>query len=148
MQAPDCLELCARAVFNDEKQTGLTVRLYCGNEEIVKIDSTEFEKVYFTLKRDQYYTVEISKPGYLTRRIGISTAIPKSVPLKPIFRFEFDVEMMKEIKAQDDFYLDFPVALVSFNTHDECFEHSKKYTTKIKREISRIKPAAPIAISE
>ena len=148
VKTPDCLEICAKTMFDGERQTGVTVRLYCGNNEVVTIDSTEFEKVFLTLKRDQYYTVELSKPGFTTRRVGISTAVPKSVLLKPIFRFEFEVEMMKEMKVQDDFFLDFPVALVSFNARNECFEHSKKYTSKIKKEMSRAKPAEPMAISE
>lgn len=144
-KAPDCLEICASAVIDKVFQTGLTIKLYCGSKEIVRIDSTEYEKIYFTLQRGQYYTIEISKPGYVSRLVGISTTIPGSVPLKPIFRFEYEVEMLKEADAGNDFYLDFPVALVSYNSKSECFEHNKKYTTFIKRETAKKGQEQPVA---
>lgn len=146
--SPDCLRVCAKAMIGNEVQTGVSIKLYCHNTEIARIDSTEFEKVYFTLKRDEYYTIEISKAGYVPRLIGISTAVPRSVPLKPVFRFEFEVEMLKEMSAADDFYLDFPIALVSFDKKNECFGYSKKYTNQIKREISRMRQEDPVANGE
>ena len=146
--APDCLEVCAQAMLDGEAQTGVTVRLYCGNDEIMSIDSTEFKKVYFTLKRDKHYTVEVTKEGYVPRLVSISTFVPKSVPLKPIFRFEFEVDMLKKIKGQDNIFIDFPVAIVSFNSSKECFEHSRKYTTRIKKEIARAEKASAMAIKE
>lgn len=145
--APDCLEVCAQAVLNDEAQTGLTMVLYCENEEVHRIDSTEFSKVYFTLKRDKHYTVQITKEGFVPRLVSISTHVPSSVPLKPIFRFEFEVEMLEQVKGQDNFFIDFPVALVAFNKSKDCFEHSKKYTSRIKREIAKENKAA-MAIKE
>lgn len=145
---PDCLEVCAQAMLDGQAQTGVTIKLYCDNEQITSIDSTEFGKVYFTLKRDRYYTVEITKEGYVPRLVGISTFVPKIIPLKPIFRFEFEVDMLKKVEGQDNFYIDFPVALVSFNSSKECFEHSKKYTSRIKREIAKESKAAAMAAKE
>lgn len=144
---PDCLEICAQAVWNGEAQKGVTMVLYCGNEEVMRIDSTEFSKVYFTLKRDRNYTVQISKDGFVPRLVSISTYVPSSVPLKPIFRFEFEVEMLEQVKGEDNFYIDFPVALVSFNKSKDCFEHSRKYTSRIKREIAK-ENKATMAIKE
>jgi hypothetical protein len=146
--APDCLEVCAKAMLGAEEQTGLTIKLYCGSEEIMRIDSTEWSKVYFTLKKDKYYTLEISREGYVPRLVGISTKVPKHVPLKPIFRFEFEVDMLEKTEGTDNFYLDFPVALVSFNPQKECFEHSRKYTNRIKKELNKQKPQDPLAIKE
>lgn len=146
--SPDCLQVCAEAILEGEGQKGVTVKLYCGNEEVMSIDSTEFSKVYFTLKRDMNYTVEISKEGYVPRLVSISTFVPKNIPLRPLFRFEFEVEMLKEVKGHDNIFVDFPVALVSFNRSKDCFEYSKKYTTRIKQEIARIKKGPAMSAKE
>lgn len=137
--APNCVEVTARPLINGEPISGVSIVLYCGNEEVMRIDSTEKSKTEFTLKRDQYYTVEIKRPGYAPRLVGIYTNIPAAVPLKPLFRYEFEVEMAPQLQSTDDFYLDFPVALVSFNKKNEAFEPHKKYLKVLKKEMAKAK---------
>lgn len=139
INTPNCVEVTARPLINGEPISGVSIVLYCGNEEVMRIDSTEKNKTEFTLKRDQYYTVEIKRPGYAPRLVGIYTNIPSAVPLKPLFRYEFEVEMIPQVQSVDDFYLDFPVALVSFNKKNEAFEPNKKYSKVLKKEIARSK---------
>lgn len=145
---PDCLELCVRPMIEGAHQSGVTITLYCGNEVVERIDSTEKTRVFFTLKRDRYYTVEVSMNGYVSRLVGVSTAIPHNVALKPIFRFECDVELPRAMAGVDDFYLDFPAGLVSFDKRDEAFEHSRKYMGWIKRELNKIKAESSLTSRE
>ena len=52
------------------------------------------------------------------------------------FTFEFDVELFKVKKGADDYYLDFPVALIKFNDATQVFEFDSKYTKHIKSKIN------------
>lgn len=145
---PDCLELCVRPAIGGTYQSGVTITLYCGNEVVERIDSTERTRVFFTLKRDRYYTVEVSRKGYVSRLVGVSTAMPHNVVLKPIFRFECDVELPRAMEGVDDFYLDFPAGLVRFDKRDESFEHSIKYMSWIRRELGKIKVESSLTSRE
>jgi hypothetical protein len=51
------------------------------------------------------------------------------------FVFEFEVELQKNIKAKDDFYLDFPIAIISYNSTSGVFENHDDYTKHIKEKI-------------
>ena len=70
-----------------------------------------------------------------TVEVYFSTSLPASVKSKMHFSFGFEVIMFKEKKGVDDFYLDFPVALVSYNAKTKVFENNYNYTNHIKKKI-------------
>ena len=55
---------------------------------------------------------------------------------RPFITFEFEVDLFKEKKNVDDYYLDFPVAIIKFNEATEVFEYDTKYTKHIKSKIT------------
>lgn len=136
----DCLVVMGKAIdLNNEAIEGAHIVLYRENEamewdEITSVTYHEHNFV-FTLESNSYYTVEISKQGYVTRSIGISTLLPAEVSLDPLFRFEFDVQLFKKTTKMDEFYLDFPVALISFDKTAGVFGYSRNYTNHIKKMI-------------
>src|ERR1700746_84799 len=122
-----CLQVIGLAVGKGVPIDGAIVKLYKENEEL------EWEEVArvvyhepafsFDLKGNSYYTIEVSKPGYVTRSVGISTALPDDFVVGDVkFTFEFDVELFKVKQGADDYYLDFPVALIKFNEAAKKFE--------------------------
>ena len=136
-----CLEVNGIALSNKIPLDGVNVKLYMENEEmeLIEITSVEHHDHSFTLKlqKDSYYTIEISKPGYLTRLVSISTKLPKDVKIKPIFIFEFEVDMPKEQTVADDYYLDFPIALIDFDAKKGVFVSHGKYTAHIKTKVNQ-----------
>ena len=113
--------------------------MYKENEELEWAEVTNVayhdHNFQFILDANQYYTIEVSKPGYLKRFVAISTVLPNNIEITPIFTFEFDVVLLKEKKIVDDYYLDFPVALISYNKKSEVFENNNNYTNHIKTKI-------------
>lgn len=135
-----CLEVVGIAVNEkNEPIDGVEVKLYKENEELewVEITNVSYHDHNFTFNLDanQYYTIEISKPGYVKRSVAISTVIPQNVDLRILFKYGFEVGLFREKKGMDDFYLDFPVALISYNEKNEVFENSNTYTKHIKTKI-------------
>ncbi|HEV7231755.1 MAG TPA: hypothetical protein VGO45_10530 [Bacteroidia bacterium] len=126
----DCLELFSNITFGGHAMTGLTVRLYRGENLIAEIPGTE--RTYITLEKNNQYTVSYSAKGYVTRTISIDTHLPENAAFNSAFRFEFNLEMMREGKAEASYDLDFPVALVCYNKASDRFEYSKTYTGKIR----------------
>ncbi|MCX6296139.1 MAG: hypothetical protein NTX97_08730 [Bacteroidetes bacterium] len=138
----DCLEINGLAIEKNVPINGVTVKLYKENEEMQweEVTSVEYHEhsFNFNLKRNSYYTIEISKEGYVTRSIGISTKLPDNIITvgSAKFLFEFDVELFKEKKGVNDYYLDFPVALIKYNETNQIFEYDTKYTKHIKEKIT------------
>jgi hypothetical protein len=137
-----CLEVLGIALDSDDQPVdGVEVKLFQENSELEWTEITNVKyhdhSFFFRLEANQYYTIEISKPGYVSRSIAISTAIPSSISLKELFRYEFEVGLFKEEKNMNDFYFDFPVALISYNPHRDVFDNNFKYTKHIKTMIGQ-----------
>ncbi|MGZ4035405.1 MAG: hypothetical protein ACXVPU_03780 [Bacteroidia bacterium] len=145
----DCLQIIGIAL--DEKNeaiNGAEVKLYKENEEMEWEEVTNVtyhdHNFSFRLEPNQYYTVEISKKGFISRSVAISTAIPKNIDLSIMFQFEFEVTLDKENLQMDDYYLDFPVALISYNSKTGVFENNNIYTRHIKSKIKEAQEQAEI----
>jgi hypothetical protein len=119
---------------------GAIIRLFKENEELEwdEITSVAYHDhdFAFDLLLNSYYTIEVSKPGYISRSIVILTSIPDSKNiLEDKYHFQFIVELFKEKKGVDDFYLDFPVALIKYDKKRDQFEMNLNYTNHIKNKI-------------
>lgn len=136
-----CLQIIGITIEKNIPIDGVVVKLYKENEELhwEEITSVVYHEhsFSFNLIRNTYYTVEVSKKGYVTRSIGISTALPDNVIIGDVkFTFEFELELFKEKQNVDDYYLDFPVALIKYNETNQVFEYDTKYTKHIKSKIN------------
>ena len=146
-RSTECLTVAGVAV--DEKNNpidGAEIKLFKKNDEMEWIEVTNVSyhdhNFSFTLDVNEYYTIEVKKSGFVTRTVGISTMMPCSSKLDSRYRFEFDVTLFKETKGADDYYFDFPVALISYDQKADAFNNNNKYTNhikaKIKAELDRI----------
>jgi hypothetical protein len=147
---PVCLNVFGIAVDKNAKPIdGVEVKLYKENDEMEWIEVTSIQhhehSFNFKLSSNEYYTIEVSKPGYVSRSVAISTRIPDDLSLETIFRYEFEVELFEVKKNTDDYYLDFPVALISYNSKRDVFDNNYSYTSHIK---SMIKNATTEASNE
>lgn len=136
-----CLQIIGIAIEKNVPIDGVVVKLYKENEELhwEEITSVVYHEhsFSFNLNKNTYYTVEVSKNGYVPRSIGISTSLPDNVIIGDVkFTFEFELELFKEKKNVDDYYLDFPVALIKYNETSQVFEYDSKYTKHNKSKIN------------
>jgi hypothetical protein len=145
---PVCLEVLGIAMDSNNKPIdGVEVKLYKENDEQewTEITSVMYHEhsFIFKLEANEYYTIEVSKAGFVTRSVGISTAIPDDVSLKELFRYEFEVQLFNEKKKDvNDYYLDFPVALISYDAKKDIFENNDTYTQHIKTMIKQTDEAS------
>lgn len=135
-----CLEVLGIAMdANNKPIDGVEVKLYKENDEQewIQVTSVMYHEhsFIFKLEANEYYTIEVSKPGFVTRSVGISTVIPNGISLEQMFRYEFEVELFKEKKNMNDYYLDFPVALISYDAERDVFDNNNGYTRHIKTMI-------------
>lgn len=135
-----CLEVLGIALDENERPIdGVEVRLYKENDELEWNEITSVthheHSFVFNLDVNEYYTIEISKNGFVSRSVAISTKLPADISLASIFHYEFEISLFKEKKGVDDYYLDFPVALISYDTKRDVFDNNYSYTAHIKTKI-------------
>lgn len=135
-----CLEVIGVALNEkNEVVDGVEVKLFKKNEEMEWIEITSVpyhnHSFKFILDENEYYTIEVSKPGYVKRLIIVSTQLPQNVNPKPLFTFGFEVVLFKEVKEADDYYLDFPIALIGYDAKNKVFDNHYNYTYHIKKNI-------------
>ncbi|MEO6902861.1 MAG: hypothetical protein ABI315_06865 [Bacteroidia bacterium] len=135
-----CLEITGIVEHEGMLIDGVKIKLYKENEEMemTEITSTPYHDHTFKFKllKNAYYAIEVSKEGYIARMISISTQLPANVNVKPIFKYEFHLEMFKNKDGLDDYYLDFPVALIDYDANKDLFMSHEKYTRFIKGKIN------------
>jgi len=141
LSSNECISIIGIAVNEkNEPIEGVEIKLYKENEELEWAEVTTVayhdHNFKFVLDVNQYYTIEISKPGYLKRLVAVSTNLPSNVSITPLFIFEFDIVLSKEKKGTDDYYHDFPIAIISYDLKSEVFENNNKYTDHIKKKIN------------
>ncbi len=134
------LHVVGVAFENELPIDGAVVKLYKENEELEWDEVTSIayhnHDFSFDLNANSYYTIDVSKPGYVSRSIVVLTALPdENLKDDEKYDFKFVVELFKENKGVDDFYLDFPVALIKYNKKTDQFEMNLKYTNHIKEKI-------------
>jgi 5-hydroxyisourate hydrolase-like protein (transthyretin family) len=131
-----CLEIFGLAMEHGKPIDGVSVKLYKENEELewTEITSVVYHEHSFNFRLDanSYYTIEISKPGYVSRSVAVNTKIPNYIALETKFRYEFEVELFRTQQTFDEYYLDFPVALIRYDDKRDIFLNSAGYTKHIK----------------
>lgn len=134
-----CLKIQGLAMSKGQPIDGVNAKLYRENEEMEMVEITSVSHhshdFFFNLDKNSYYTIEVSKPGYITRMISISTKLPPGVKTEPIFEYQIELEMHKEKAGVDDYYLDFPIALIDYDPVKDVFVSHGKYTAYIKARI-------------
>lgn len=110
------------------KMKDVTINLY---EENTLISSETWAKKFsYDLKMDKYYTLELTKEGYIPKRIAIST-FDGDKGAEP---FMFVMELLKTREGVDESELDFPSALIEYKKNKGAFSFNVPYSKSIKKE--------------
>lgn len=78
------------------------------------------KKFAYSLVVNRYYTIELSKEGYHTKRIVVST-LASVYYAEP---FECDIELVKKSDELDDSMSDFPVAIIEYKQYQGGFHYN------------------------
>ncbi|MDB4533376.1 hypothetical protein N9242_00785 [Vicingaceae bacterium] len=110
------------------KLKDVEVNLFKGNEKIsTKKWSKSFE---YDLGLEMYYTLELVKEGFISKRIAIST-FEGDKGAEP---FLFVMELIKNDDGIDGLDKDYPSALIKYKKDEGTFNFDVKYAKNIKKE--------------
>jgi hypothetical protein len=109
------------------------VTVYMNNAVYTTNLTTKRGKCTFRLPLDRQYLVEISKPGFITKRFEINTKVPGDK--KDAFDFDFDMDIFEKVEGLDVSVLDKPIAKVMFDPPNNQFMYDAAYTHRINSDI-------------
>lgn len=134
VEAYEVLEISGVISHNDKGLGESLVELFEGNKVIDAFETKNNGKFKFNLMNEKIYTIQISKKGYYTKRISVSTKMPQGID--DDFKFAFDIGMtMKEEAAYDPYLSEYPSALIAYDEKRKEFRYDKDYTKSYFDEI-------------
>ena len=126
-------------MMGKKELTQALIRIYADTSTILvqKIETDERGWVAFQIPLQKFYTIKISKVGYVTKIITVDAHMPKSMEIGDYY-FEFGVDIFEEVQGLDVSMLKEPVAKIFFNTFTKKFDYDYNYTAKINKDVKAL----------
>ncbi|MCW3103880.1 MAG: hypothetical protein JWO09_2320 [Bacteroidetes bacterium] len=112
------------------------ITIYSGDIPYSELWTNKKGKCDFKLPLDKNFRIDISRKGFVTKSILVSTKVPNDQ--KDIFNFSFDVDLFEEVNGLDVSVLKNPIAKVSYNLAMEGFAYDVTYTSKINADLKKM----------
>jgi hypothetical protein len=109
------------------------VTVYYNNAVYKRVLTTRRGKCNFQLPLDRVYTVELSKPGFVSKRFEVNTKTPPNK--RDAYDFYFDMDIFESIEGLDTKLLEKPLAIVYYNVTNNQFEYDAAYTNRINSDL-------------
>jgi len=107
----------------------VNVKLYEGNK-VVDEKTTDFNGDFeFRLDTGKRYTVVITKPGFITKKLAFVTDVPKDS--YGIWTNDFAVRMVKKCEGVDLSELEQPIDEIKYHIRSQSFKSDAEYTRKM-----------------
>ena len=106
--------------------------------KLVEQDKSKFE---FPLEYDCDYVFSFMKDGYVTKKVQVSTKVPKEKQTLEFESFKFDVEIFKQYEGVNTVIYNQPVGKIRFNDVLNEFDYDTDYTKSIQSEIAKAEEA-------
>ncbi len=112
----------------DKKLRDVEVNLYKGNE---KLSTKKWTKKFdYNLELETYYTLELVKVGFISKRIAIST-FEGDKGAEP---FLFVMELVAKEDGVEGMDQDYPSALIEYKKNEGTFNFDVNYAKNLKKE--------------
>lgn len=102
--------------------------------KVIELDKAKFE---FPLEYDCDYVFSFIKEGYVTKKVQVSTKVPKEKQTLEFESFKFDVEIFKQYPGVNTVIYNQPVGKIRFNDVLNEFDYDTDYTKSIQSEINK-----------
>ena len=129
----DSIELKGMVFNNKDRVKGVVVKVY-SNNKLIKTETVRSSNRFKTnLPINAELTIEISAPGFHTKRFIFDSHLPEDVSKIPDYQFDIDIFKEEELVGVNTSILDFPVGIVEYDERKEEFFRNKKYTKRMKK---------------
>jgi len=136
-QSPDrYLEIRARAELEMQPLKDATVNLYRDNSKVNSVRTGSDGMFSFKLDMNSKYTIEVTKEGFVSKRLSFDTSIPDDIG--GIWVREFSISVLRNCDGVDYSALKDPVDIIKYNSRRKDFDSDKDYVYKMESKIDNI----------
>ncbi len=136
VRAQEPFKIYGKYIVNGGSTAGANITIE-KNGVRVKVVEAEKSKFEFPLEYDCEYIFSFSKDGYVTKKIQVSTKVPKEKQSLEFESFKFDVEIFKQYDGVNTVIYNQPVGKIRFNDVLNEFDYDTDYTKSIQNEIAK-----------
>ncbi len=122
-----------------------SVNLYKGTTLVSTNSTSSNGKFKIVVPHDGDFVVQITKAGYITKRIAINTFnVPDERTGGPFAQFDVEIDLFKLFPGLDYSVLNNPVGRIIYNPAPavDDFDYDKVYTAQIQSQLDKLKELA------
>jgi hypothetical protein len=108
-------------------------RLYRNNNFVAGGITDRFGALELPLMRNSRYLLELSAPGFVPKKVYISTFVPDNHKGTGLFDFNIYLVPRDMLTDEEACMLEVPYAIVYFNRESKEFDYDKEYTEQRSR---------------
>jgi tetratricopeptide (TPR) repeat protein len=136
-QSPErYLQINGTAELDMKPVSNAIITLYEDNKEINSVKTGSGGKFSFKLEMNKDYIVEVSKKGYISKRIRFITKIPDEET--GVWVREFAVGLVKYCEGINYSVLDEPVDVIKYSVRRKDFDSDKTFVYKVKPRLENL----------
>ncbi len=109
-----------------------TINVYDGNQQVNSFQTEKNGRFQLLLHTDKYYTIEVVKDNYVTKRVAFDTNMGNRRIQIPVYECDLDIVPVALFTGIDIDDLDFPMAIVKYDENRREFNHSEEYTSYMR----------------
>ena len=130
------LRIRAFIEFDQQPIEYAQIDIYVDSKKIDSFSTNLKGEFKLFLDLDKNYIINISKPGFVSKKIEISTSIPKNE--SGIWQYDFFVDLFKHVPGLDLTPLNKPITIIKYDSRSGMFEHDVEYTLAMKAEVNSV----------
>ena len=116
----------------------VNINVFLNNVKTDQIKSVEDGTFTIMLKYNQKYTVEISKYGFVTKKLIFNTELPEGVRRDQVNNFPLQVELFPPFEEIDMSLLEQPLALIEYDEETGMFGFDVKEATETMKKVQAL----------
>lgn len=135
-QAQDPFKIYGKFIVDDSNLSGAKIRIEKNGKQ-VRLEEVTKARFDYPLEYDCEYIFSYMKEGYITKRVAVSTHVPKEKQSLEFEPFKFDVEIFKQYEGVNTVIYNQPVGKIKFNDVLNEFDYDTDYTKSIQAELAK-----------
>jgi len=136
LQAQEPFKIYGKYMVNGGSVIGAKIAIEKNGVQ-VKVLEQDKAKFEFPLEYDCEYVFSFIKEGFVTKKVQVSTKVPKEKQSLEFEPFKFDVEVFKQYVGVNTVIYNQPVGKVRFNDVLNEFDYDTDYNKSIQSEITK-----------
>jgi hypothetical protein len=138
--AQEPFKIYGKFIVDNSNLSGAKIKVEKNGKQVQLAEVTK-PRFEYELEYDCEYIFSYIKPGYVTKKVAVSTFVPKEKQSLEFEPFKFDVEIFKQYEGVNTVIYNQPVGKIRFNDVLNEFDYDTDYTKSIQSELAKAEAA-------